>query len=286
MWTFFADVARFGFLQNALAAGVLAGVACGVVGSWVVTRRITYLAGGIAHAVLGGIGIARYVQTVHGIAWLDPLYGALAAALAAAVLIGWVSLKAGEREDTLISAMWAVGMAVGLVFITRTPGYSEDLMGYLFGNILLVAGRDLWLLAGLDALLLLIVVGYYNRLSAVCFDEQFTRLRGVNTTFFYLLLLCLVALSVVLLISVVGIVLVIALLAIPAAIAGRFAGRLWSMMVLASLLGVAFTVGGLAVSYAPGLPAGATTILLAAAAYLFIQAGRIRRAKPEASTER
>ncbi|MBW7998280.1 MAG: metal ABC transporter permease, partial [Candidatus Glassbacteria bacterium] len=105
MGTFLADVARFPFLQHALLAGVLAGVACGVVGTWVVARRITYLAGGIAHSVLGGVGVARYLQKVRGLEWLDPLYGALAAALGAAALIGWVSLKAREREDTLISAM-------------------------------------------------------------------------------------------------------------------------------------------------------------------------------------
>ena len=271
MVTFLADVARFPFLQHALLAGVLAGVACGMVGTWVVTRRITYLAGGIAHAVLGGVGVARYLQRVHGLEWLDPLYGALAAALGAAALIGWVSLRAREREDTLISAMWAVGMAVGLIFITRTPGYGEDLMSYLFGNILLVGKGDLWLLAGLDAAVLLVVIGWYNQLAAVSFDPQFAGLRGVNTTVFYLLLLCMVALSVVLLISVVGIVLVIALLAIPAAIAGRFTHRLWPMMALASVFGVAFTTGGLAVSYAPDLPAGATTILLAAGAYLLFQ---------------
>ncbi len=271
MGTFLADVSRHEFLQHALAAGVLAGVACGIVGTWVVTKRITYLAGGIAHAVLGGVGVARYFQKVHGMAWLDPLYGALVAAVASALLIGWVSLKAREREDTLISAMWAVGMAVGLVFITRTPGYGEDLMSYLFGNILLVGKSDLWLLAGLDVAVLAVVIGYYNRLVAVSFDPQFAGLRGVNIAFFHLLLLVVVALSVVLLISVVGIVLVIALLAIPAAIAGRFTHRLWSMMVLASLLGVAFTTGGLALSYAPGLPAGATTILLAAVAYLVVQ---------------
>jgi zinc transport system permease protein len=221
--------------------------------------------------VLGGVGAARYVQKVHGVEWLDPLYGALAAALLSAGIIGWVSLKAREREDTLISAMWAVGMALGLFFISQTPGYGEDLMNYLFGSILLVGKGDLWLLAALDGAVLLVVLAYYNRLAAVCFDEEFARLRGVNVSFFYILLLCLVALSVVLLISVVGIVLVIALLAIPAAIAGKFAHRLWSIMGLASVLGVAFTTGGLALSYGPGLPTGATTILLAAGSYLVIQ---------------
>ena len=270
MLDFFTDLTRYSFLQNGLAAGLLAGVACGVVGSYVVTRRLTYLAGGIAHCVLGGLGAAAWLRKVHGLTWLDPLYGALAAAVLSAVVIGWVSLRAAEREDTAISALWAVGMATGLIFISRTPGYNEDLMSYLFGNILLVSRGDLWLLAGLDAVVLVITLIYHNRFVAVCFDEEFARLRGLRVEFYYLLLLCLVALTVVLLISVVGIVLVIALLALPAAIAGRFTRSLVQMMLAAGLLSMAFTTGGLAASYSPGLPAGALTIVIAGGAYLLV----------------
>src|SRR3990172_6219130 len=126
MLEFFKDLTAYSFLQHALLAGLLAGVACGVVGSYVVTRRISYIAGGIAHCVLGGIGAARYFQRVQGWESFEPLYGALIAALLAAWIIGLVSMRAAEREDTAISALWAVGMATGLIFITRTPGYNRS----------------------------------------------------------------------------------------------------------------------------------------------------------------
>ncbi len=274
MLEFLHAVAHHSFLQHALLAGVLAAVACGVVGTYVVVRRITAIAGGIAHCVLAGLGAARYLQVVHGLTWFEPLYGAVAAALAAAMLIGLVSLRSREREDTVIGAVWAVGMAVGVLFISRTPGYNQDLMGYLFGNILLVRAADLWLLAALDAVVVLVVALLYPQLQAVCFDEEFARLRGLNVELYYLLLLGLTALTVVLLTTVVGIVLVIALLTLPVAIAGQLAPTLRGMMGVAALLAALFTTGGLAASYGPDLPAGATTIVLAGAAYLLVLAGR------------
>ncbi len=276
MIQFFIDLKEYTFLQNALLAGLLAGVACGVVGSYVVTRRISYIAGGIAHCVLGGIGAARYFQKVHGWESFEPIYGAILAALLAAGVIGFVSIRAAEREDTVISALWALGMAVGLLFITRTPGYNEDLMSYLFGNILLVGPKDLILLVVLDGIVVSLVILFYNQFLAVCFDEEFSRLRGVPVEFFYLLLLVLIALTVVLLISVVGIVLVIALLTLPAAVAGRFTRSLAGMMVLAALLSMLFTTGGLAASYGLNLPAGAVTITIAGIVYLAVNlSGRV-----------
>jgi len=254
-------------MQYAVLTGILASVACGVVGTYVVTRRITYIAGAIAHCVLGGIGAARYFQTVHGWAWFSPLYGAVLASLLAAIVIGAVSLSAKEREDTVIGALWALGMAVGVLFITRTPGYNEDLMSYLFGNILMVSKEDLWLIAGLDVVVVTLGVLFYNRFLAVCFDDEFATLRGVRVEFYYLLLLCLTALTVVLLVTVVGIILVIALITLPVAVAGTFSKKLWQMMVAASLISMLLTTTGLAVSYGPDLPAGATIIVLAAATY-------------------
>jgi len=274
---FLGDLQSQRFLQYALLTGLLAGIACGVIGSYVVTRRITYIAGAIAHSVLGGMGAARYFSTVHQWHWLHPIWGAIAAALASAVIIGLVFLWARQREDTVIGAVWAVGMAVGILFIYRTPGYSEDLMSYLFGNILLVSSDDLWLIGCLDALVIGVGLLFYNPLLAVCFDEELARIRGLHVEFLYLLLLCLTALTVVLLVTVVGIVMVIALLTLPAAIAGEFTRRLWQMMVLSSLLAVLFTTVGLAVSYGPDLPAGATSIVLAGIAYLGVAAARIVR---------
>jgi zinc transport system permease protein len=163
-------------------------------------------------------------------------------------------------------------MAVGILFIAVTPGYHEDLMSYLFGNILLIGGGDLWTMAALDAVVLVLALGLYPQLEAVCFDEEFARIRGLNVEAYVLVLLVLTALTVVLLVSVVGIVLVIALLTLPAAIAGQFTSTLRGMMALASILAVSFTTAGLALSYAPDLPAGATTIVIAGAAYLAVLA--------------
>jgi len=267
---FLDAAAHYAFVQYALLAGVLAGVACGIVGTYVVVRRITYLAGGISHCVLGGIGAALYFQRVHGWHWLTPLLGAIIAALAAAMIIGLVSLRAKQREDTVIGALWAVGMAVGVLFIARTPGYSQDLMSYLFGNILMVSPGDLWLMAALDALVVVLGLVFYNQFLAVCFDEEFARVRGMRVEFYYLLLLGLTALTVVLLVTVVGIILVIALLTLPVAVAGHFARRLWQMMALATVFSILFTTVGLAISYKPDLPAGATIIVLAGGVYLVV----------------
>ena len=268
MGEFLKDLPRYPFLQHALLVGVLAGVACGIIGSYVVTKKISYIAGSISHTVLGGLGAARYFQVVHGWDWFDPLYGAVLASLIAALAIGLVSMKARQREDTVIGALWAVGMAAGILFISQTPGYSEDLMSYLFGSILMVSTQDLWLIAGLDLLVVIVAALFYNQFLAVCFDEEFARLRGVRVEAFYLLLLCMTALTVVLLVTVVGIIMVIAIITLPAAVAGEFMKRLWHMMLLSALLTVAFTTAGLALSYGPNLPAGATIIVIAGAAYL------------------
>ncbi len=274
MIEFFTDVVRYPFLRYACATGILASFACGVVGSFVVVRRITYIAGAIAHCILGGMGIARYLQVVYGMSWCHPLLGAVCAALCAAVVIGIVSLNAREREDTVIGALWAVGMAVGILFISKTPGYNQDLMSYLFGNILMVSPRDLLIIAGLDFFILAAVCLFYNQFLAVCFDEEFARLRGVPVQLFYLLLLCITALTVVLLVTVVGIVMVIALLTLPAAIAGQFARTLRKMMVYAVIISALVTTGGLALSYSPDLPSGATIIVLAGAVYILVILGK------------
>jgi len=269
------------FLQYALLTGILASIACGIVGTYVVTRRITYIGGGIAHSILGGMGVAYYVSVVYKWNNFQPLYGALIAAVLAAVIIGLVSLRAREREDTVISSIWAVGMAVGIIFISRTPGYSQDLMSYLFGNILMVGSADLWLIVGLDALVIIVSLLFYNQLAAVCFDEEFARVRGLNVSFYYLLLLCLTALTVVILVTVVGIVMVIALLTLPVAVAGHFTRTLWGTMILATVLSMFFVITGLAVSYGPNLPAGATVILIAGLVYLLtvVGAGVFRRGR-------
>jgi zinc transport system permease protein len=226
-----------------------------------VVKRIGYLAGGIAHAVLGGMGAAYFFGA-------NPIAGALAAAVLTALLTGWVRLRLREHEDTMISALWALGMAVGVLFISRTPGYGVDLMSYLFGNILLVRPADLWLMAGVNAAILATVAVLHKQFLVVCFDEELARLRGVPVELTYLLLLALVAVTVVLLIKVVGLILVIALLTLPAAIARQYVMSIAPMMVLATALGALFTASGLALSYGPDLPAGSTMVVVAGTAYL------------------
>ncbi|WP_028301972.1 metal ABC transporter permease [Oceanospirillum beijerinckii] len=261
MMEFFTALAEQSFLQSAVIAGVLASIACGLIGSYVVVMRISYLAGGIAHSVMGGMGIAYFLGG-------SPFVGALIAAVISALIIGLVKLYWQAREDTLIGALWASGMALGIIFISQTPGYQVDLMSYLFGNILLVAEDDLWLMAGMDVVIVGAIALLYRPFQAVAFDPEFARLRGLPVNLLYLLLLCIVALTVVLLIQVVGLILVIALLTLPAAIAGHYVRTLSSLMALATLLGLGFTSTGLALSYGPDLPAGATIILLAAGCFV------------------
>jgi zinc transport system permease protein len=281
---FYQAILDFPFVRFALLAGVLVSVACGIIGTYVVVRRITYIAGGIAHCVLGGMGLASYLQQVHHWPYAHPFLGALLAALAAAFIIGFVSLRARQREDTIISALWAVGMAVGVIFISQTPGYNQDLMSYLFGNILMVSSTDLWLILGLNGVIGAVALFFHNQLRAVCFDEEHARIRGVPVQFLFILLLCLTALTVVLLVTVVGIVMVIALLTIPVAIAGQFTRSLGHMMILSILLNMAFTSGGLAISYGPNWPPGAVIILLAGGVYMLVLAGsRLFRQRTAAS---
>lgn len=265
------------FLRYALAVGLLASVSLGIVGSYVVTRRITYIAAAISHCVLGGIGAALYLNVVWGWSWCSPMCGALAAAILSALIIGLVSLYARQREDTVISAVWAIGMAIGLVFFAKTPGY-VDPMSYLFGNILLISSHDVWLVLSMDAVVAALGLGFYPKLLALCFDEEFAELRGVQVKLYYLLLLCLTALTIVLLVRVVGIVLVIALLTLPAAVAGHFARQLWQMMALAVLFCMAFVSSGIALSYPSNLPSGPVIILIAGATYLLVTlATRLRK---------
>ena len=258
---FFSALAQFGFLQKAAAACLLASAACGMVGTYVVVKRIGFLAGGIAHTVLGGMGAALFFG-------FSPMLGALAAAIIAALVLGLVTLFAKEQEDILISALWAVGMAVGILFIAQTPGYQVDLMTYLFGNVLLVSDQQLWLMLVLNLILVTVIALLYKQFTAITFDEEFARLRGLPVTVLYLLLLSLIAVSVVLIIQVVGLILVIALLTLPAAISQQYVHTMKQMMALAVILGMLFCMLGLAFSFSTDTPSGATIILVTGTAYL------------------
>ena len=265
------------FVRNALFAGLLSSILFGVLGAVVTVKRIAGLAGAISHAVLGGIGLSLFLSS-RGIArGLPPVAGALLFAIAAAALIGAVSLKAKQREDTVINAIWAIGMSLGILFLAKTPGYADP-MSYLFGNILLVSGRDLALLAVLDAVVLILAWRFYPQLEASSFDEEFARVRGVRTDAVFLVILAVVAVAVVLLQTFVGIVMVIAMLTLPAGTAGYGARNLLGMMVGGALLCALFSVAGLAASWSLDLPAGAMVVVIAGGAFLGVAGVRAVRA--------
>ncbi len=255
------------FLRNAFIVGIFASISFGVIGTYVVTKRISYLAGAISHSAFGGIGAALYLNTVLGLSFIQPIHGAIVSALGAAVITGLVSLYAKEREDTVIGAIWAVGMAAGLLFIDLTPGYFE-ISSFLFGDILLISSHDITMVICLDTVILLTSVLFFNKLLAVCFDDEYATLRGVNASRYYILLLCLTALTVVLLVRIVGIVMVIALLTLPPAVAGKFTSSMGKMMVLSVFFCMVFNGIGLGVSYSMGLSTGPVIIVIAGVTYL------------------
>ncbi|MFK5985538.1 MAG: metal ABC transporter permease [Pseudomonadota bacterium] len=261
MIDFLYSLFEYEFLQNALLAGILASISCGLTGPFVVVNRISYLAGGIAHAVLGGMGAAIYFQ-------IDPIIGALVSALLSALLISYIKLKFEQQEDTVIGALWSVGMATGIIFISQTPGYNSELLSYLFGNILMVSEAQLQMMFILDVLLVLIITLFYKYFVAISFDREFAKTLGIPVNFFYTLLLCLVALTVVILIQVVGLILVIALLTLPAAIASHYSFSIIRIMMFAIIGGFIFTSSGLMVSYQADFPAGSVIIVIAGTTFL------------------
>lgn len=255
------EALQYEFMRNALIAGLLAAVACGIVGVYVVVKRIVFISGGIAHASFGGIGLGYFLG-------INPVLGAMFFTLASALGMGVVARRTRLPEDTAIGILWAMGMALGIIFIGLTPGYAPDLFSYLFGSILTVPVSDLILMLVLDVVIIAVVFLLYKEFLALSFDEEFGRVVGVPTGGLYLLLLCLIALTVVVLIRVVGIILVIALLTIPAALARQFTHSLKRMMLLAILIGAIFTFSGLWLSYALDLASGATIILVSGTAFL------------------
>ena len=265
---FFRDLAEFRFLQHALVAILLVSLPAGLMGSWVVVRRNTYVAGAISHCILGGIGLAVYLRGAHGVTWLTPALGASLAAVGAAVLVGWVTLSGRLRTDSVLSAVWAVGMALGVSFMAMTPGYHADLMSYLFGNILMVGESGLWTMAVLNVVVAVPMVLCHNRLLAIGFNAEMAYLHGVSVKFYELLFMVLTALTIVIMVQVVGIVLALALLTLPAATAGLIARSFKAMIALAVGLVFASSLGGLVISYAHDLPTGATIVELAALVYV------------------
>jgi zinc transport system permease protein len=252
---------QYEFMRNAIMAGILASVVCGIIGPFVVVNRIVFISGGISHAAFGGIGLGYLLK-------INPIWGAVFFSLASALSIGGISRWTNLRQDTAIGILWAIGMALGVIFISLSPGYAPDLFSYLFGNILTVPFSDILLMLALCSIIILVVSLLFKEFLAFSFDEEFAMVAGVPVGGLYLLLLCLIALTVVVLIRIVGIILVIALLTIPAAISARFTHNLKKMMMLSILLGIVFTFCGLWLSAVLNLASGATIILVSGVSFL------------------
>jgi len=255
------DIFTYDFMVNAMLASLLASLAAGIIGSYVVVKRIVFISGGISHATYSGIGLGYLLG-------FNPMFGAIGASLITASVVSKISRKKRQTEDMLIGIIWAVGMALGIFFINLSDGYAPDLMSYLFGNILLVSGTDLIMMIFLNVIIISLVIINFGKFQAVTFDEEFAKSIGINTERTYLILLMLIAITVVMLIKLVGIVLVIALISIPPAIAIKYVKSLKQMMVLSVLLGMMFTIFGLFISYYLNLTSGASIIFVSVLGYL------------------
>lgn len=272
------------FVRNALFAGLLSSILFGILGTIVTVRRIAGLAGAISHAVLGGIGMALYLAATGITPNLPPIVGAIVFAVLAALVIGMVSMRAQQRQDTVINAIWAIGMSIGVLFMAKTPGYTDP-SSYLFGNILLISSRDLVLLAALDFIVIVLVWRFYPQLEATSFDDEFSQVKGIPTNVVFLILLSITAIAIVLLQTFVGIVMVIAMLTLPAGTAGFSARNMLSMMLMAWIYSSIFSIGGLVAGWSFDLPVGAMVVVFAGAVFLSFSVARMMARKNRKTKE-
>ena len=256
-------ILKYNFLQNAIMAAILASIACGVIGVYIMEKKLVMMSGGIAHTAFGGIGLGYFLK-------VEPIFTALGVSVIAALAVAALKRKAMTDSDLLIGMFWSLGMALGVVFIAMTPGYPPDIASVLFGNILAVSRSDLRLILGLDILVLATVYAFFQAFKAYIFDEEFASVAGVPVRALEYLIYVLVAVTVVVMIRVVGIILVIALLTAPPAIAKQFTYDMKKIMALSVLLGIGFCFTGLWVSYTVRLASGASIVMVAVGAYALV----------------
>ncbi|MRJ02967.1 MAG: metal ABC transporter permease [Epsilonproteobacteria bacterium] len=257
----------FTLFAPSLIAALLLSLLIAIAGSLMLLGRYSYIAAAIAHGSYGGVGLALLLG-------LPILLGTTLFALLLALLLAYITYRSPQRSDLLIGTIWAVGMSLGILFIDLTPGYRSDLLGYLFGNILLLESGDLLFLAVVDLLLIAALLLYRHHFLALAYDRDFAQVRGIRVGRIHTLTILLLALSVVASIRAVGLILVIALLSIPPFIAERLSRNFLEMVFLAALLALLFTGTGLFLSYWFDLPATATIILTAAVGFMLFTIGR------------
>lgn len=249
----FLQIFTYGFFQKAFLAAFLASISCGIVGIYIVSRRIVFVSGGITHSSFGGVGLAFFLG-------FDPLLGAVVFAVISALGIQFFTQKGDVRDDSSIAIWWSVGMAIGIIFTFLTPGYTPNLMSYLFGNILTVSTSEIWLMVILDGIVLMFFGLFYRQILYIAFDEEFARAAQIPVTFFNYSLMIIIALTVVLNIRVAGIILILSMLTLPQATANLFTKDFKKLIVWSAVIAFVGTVAGLVISYFADIPSGAVII--------------------------
>ncbi|PCI75546.1 metal ABC transporter permease [Candidatus Aerophobetes bacterium] len=266
-FSFYAPFFSNPLLFMALLSLIGASFSSGIIGSFVVVKRMVFVTGSIAHSILGGMGLFLFLSRTFNLPFLTPLYGALFSGIVTALIISWATTKYKERLDTVIGSIWALGMSAGIIFVSITPGYTTELLHFLFGDILWTTKQDILTLLSLGAIIILTTYIFYHKFMVIIFDEELAKLQGLNVRLLNTLLMILIALTIVILVKIVGAVLLIALLSLPAAIASTYTNKLSTMMALTIGLNMLIGVVGLYLSYVFNFPPGATITLIAAIAY-------------------
>ncbi len=270
---FLADIFEYRYLTNAVIACILSGITCGIVGTYIVARRMVFLCGGITHASFGGLGIAFYLG-------VNPLLGALVFAILSAVGIEYTSNKTNIREDSAIGLMWGIGMALGALFMALRPGYtSGDLSSFLFGNIISVTTEDIIALAALTILLALGALLFLKPVMYMVFDRDFARSAGVNTTIAGYILSVITAVTIVLSIRVMGIILLISLMTIPTVIATTFSKNYGKITLYASAIAAIGALAGVVISYYLEVPSGPAIIFVLTLVLIIVKLLSLQRKK-------
>lgn len=256
------ELLQYTFFQHALAGSLFTCIACGIVGAYIVSRRLVFISGGITHASFGGLGLGFYLG-------VNPIFSALIFSVASAFGVEWLSRKQGVREDSAIAAFWALGMALGVIFIFLTPGYTPDISAYLFGNILTVTLSDIGFAGILSAVLTVAVLLFYKPVLYTAFDSEFAETQGVKVSLIEHLMMLAIAVTIVSSIRLIGIMLLMSLLTVPQMTANLFTSRLNRIIVYSILTGLAGCIAGLFLSYYLNVPSGAAIIFVQIILFLF-----------------
>lgn len=262
------ELLQYTFFQHALIGSLLASIACGLIGTYIVTRRLVFISGGLTHASFGGIGLGLYTG-------ISPILSAALFAVLSAFGVEWLSKRKDMREDSAIAVFWTLGMALGIMFTFLSPGFAPDLSAYLFGNILTITWSDIALLGGLALLLILFFALYLHPIIYVAFDREFARSQGIPVQVFEYALMMFIALTIVACLRMVGIVLVISLLTVPQMTANLFSHRFHRIIWLSIGIGYLSCLGGLMISFYLNVPSGASIIFFSIIIYAICKTGKV-----------